>query len=56
MTESLGPCSGGWWGHRWDGSEVPVVFVGGEGVEGGRDRVRGLFLQDDVALPPEVFR
>ena len=21
-----------WWGHRWDGSGVPVVFVGGEGV------------------------
>ena len=21
-----------WWGHRWDGSGVPVVFVSGEGV------------------------
>ena len=22
-----------WWGHRWIGSGVPVVFVGGESVE-----------------------
>ena len=21
-----------WWGHRWDESGVPVVFMGGEGV------------------------
>ena len=21
-----------WWGHRWDGSGVPVVFLGLEGV------------------------
>ena len=21
-----------WWGHRRDGSGVPVVFVGGEGI------------------------
>ena len=21
-----------WWGHRWDGCGVPVVFVGGKGV------------------------
>ena len=25
-----------WWRHRWDGSVVPVVFVRGEGVLGGR--------------------
>ena len=44
-----------WWGHRWDGCGVPVVFVGGEGVWGGGDDVVGLPLQDDVPLRAEVF-
>ena len=44
-----------WWGHRWDGSGVPVVFVGGEGVYGGGDDVLALSLQDNVALRAEDF-
>ena len=45
-----------WWGHCWDGSRVPVVYVGGEDVKGGGDDVLGLPLQDVVALCAEVFR
>ena len=45
-----------WWGDYWDGSGVPVLFVGGEGVEGGGTDELGLSLQDDVALCAEVFR
>ena len=43
------------WGHRYDGSGVPLVFVGGEGVSGGGDDVLGLPLQDNVALRAEVL-
>ena len=45
-----------WWGHRWDGSGAPVVFVGGLGVEGDGDDLLGLSLQDDVAHHAEVLR
>ena len=44
-----------WWRHRWDGCGVPVVFDGGQGVQGGGGDVVGLPLQDDVALRAEVL-
>ena len=46
----------GWWGHRWDGRGVPVVYVGGDGVKGSGDHVLGLCHHDDVALCAEVLR
>ena len=44
-----------WSGHCRDCSGVPVVFAGGEGVEGGRDYVLGFCVQDDVALRAGVY-
>ena len=44
-----------WWGHRWDGSVVPVAFMGGEGVECGGDDVVHLSFQEYVSLCAKIF-
>ena len=46
----------GWWGHRLEGCQVPVAFVGGKGVECRGDDVLCLSVQDYVLLCAEIIR